>query len=75
MDQDNEGINKEGLLMDIRFLKLKDVKDITSLSATSIYREMAKGKFPKKIQLTQNRGAWLESEVIDYLESKIAARS
>ena len=61
--------------MDIRFLKLKDVKDITSLSATSIYRQMATGKFPNKIQLTQNRGAWLESEVIDYLESKIAARS
>lgn len=60
--------------MSIKFLKLKDVKDLTSLSATTIYREMAKGKFPKKILLTETRGAWLQNEVIDYLESRIAAR-
>jgi prophage regulatory protein len=59
--------------MNIKFLKLKDVKDVTSLSATTIYREMAKGEFPQKILLTQTRGGWLESEVLDFLESRIAA--
>jgi prophage regulatory protein len=45
--------------------------EITGLSRSTIYLEIAKGKFPKQIQLTGARSVgWHESAIIQWVESR-----
>ena len=44
---------------------------MTGLSRSTIYAEMAKGNFPKQIQLTGARSVgWYESAVAQWIESR-----
>ncbi|OBX08522.1 DNA-binding protein [Gallibacterium salpingitidis] len=54
-----------------RFINLDEVKDRTSLKKTTIYTLMNKNEFPQSISISANRSAWLESEIDDWIESKI----
>lgn len=54
------------------FLNLKQVKLKTSFSHTTIYRLMAENKFPQPINISDQRVAWLESEIQEWVETKIA---
>lgn len=57
--------------MTIRILRLKDVISITGLSRSTIYAEIAKGKFPKQIQLTGARSVgWHENIITQWIESR-----
>ena len=58
--------------MATRLLHLKEVLRLTSLSRTSIYRLMARGRFPNSIALG-SRVAWVESEIESWLQERIAA--
>ena len=58
--------------MATRLLHLKDVLRLTSLSRTSIYRLMARGRFPGSVALG-SRVAWIESEVAAWIDARIAA--
>ncbi|MBM5571537.1 MULTISPECIES: helix-turn-helix transcriptional regulator [Deefgea] len=51
----------------------KTVEQITSKSRTSIYRDMAAGTFPKNISLGGSRVGWLKSDILGWVESRIAA--
>jgi len=53
--------------------KLVEVKSITGLSATTIYRLASLDKFPKPIKLGLRSSGWLGSEVDAWLEQRIAA--
>jgi len=55
-----------------RFIKRKEVEAITSLSTATIYRLMAEGKFPRQVKVTGRSVAWLESEVSEWVDQKIA---
>ena len=57
-----------------KIIRMKHVKDITSLSSTTIYRKIAAGSFPKQFRLTDKTCAWLEQEVLDWVDAKIAER-
>lgn len=59
----------------MRVIKLKDVINTTGLSRSSIYAYMAKGEFPKPIQLGPRAVAWIEEEVHSWLQVRIDARS
>ena len=59
--------------MAIRILKRNDVEAMTTLSRSSIYLMMDKGTFPKQIQLSERSVGWIESEVQDWLQSRISA--
>ena len=48
---------------------------MTTLSKATIYRQMKKGNFPKQVQLGENASAWLEDEVLDYLNQRIQNRA
>ena len=55
-----------------RFLRLKEVIHITGLSRSTIYAEIAKGKFPKQKQLTGARSVgWDENEINKWKESRL----
>lgn len=66
---------KTGVLkMTNKFIKLDQVKEMTTLCRSTIYREIKQGRFPKQIRLGLNTSVWLEHEVTDYLEERIANR-
>ncbi len=56
-----------------RFIKLTLVKALTTLSTSEIYRRIAAGTFPKQIMLGPKSAVWLESEVNNWCEDRIAA--
>ena len=55
-------------------IKLKDVQKITGLSRSSIYSYIEKGVFPIQVKLGQRSVAWIDQEIIAWLESRISAR-
>ena len=57
----------------IRFIRLPEVKQLTSLCRSAI---LAIDGFPKAVRLGPTRArAWIEFEVIGWMEQQIAARS
>ena len=50
-----------------RFLKAKEVANLTSISIPHIRRLAREGKFPKSVSLTENRSGWLESDVDEWI--------
>ena len=58
-----------------RLLRAKAVSQKVGLPIASLYELMAKGTFPKPIKLTDSgrRVAWIESEVDEFIEARIAA--
>ena len=63
-----------------RMLPIKDVVYFTALSTTTIYDMLDKKSnrydpsFPVQVKLSKGRVAWVESEIIQWLESKMAVR-
>ena len=57
-----------------RLLTLHAVKACTTKSRSYIYDAMSKGEFPKQVKLGGRSVAWVESEVQDWIDTRIAAR-
>ncbi|WP_227679467.1 helix-turn-helix transcriptional regulator [Psychrobacter immobilis] len=63
-----------------RMLPLKEVIYFTGLSSTTIYDILDKKSnrydptFPVQVKLSKGRVAWVESEIAEWLDDKIAAR-
>lgn len=55
-------------------LKLLDVLERTRLSRGTIYAMIGQGKFPKPLKLSERINAWPETEIEDWLRSRLAAR-
>lgn len=56
-----------------RLLRLPDVIARTGLSRATIYLFMSRDDFPKSIKIGRRASAWVESEIDDWIESRIAA--
>ena len=54
----------------LKVIKIAKVKELTALSAASIYRLMKKGTFPKQIKLGERSSAWFLGEINDWIEKK-----
>ncbi len=57
-------------MSDLKVIKIAKVKELTALSAASIYRLMKKGAFPKQIKLAERSSAWFSEEIYNWLEKK-----
>lgn len=57
-----------------RLILRKDIPALTGYSIVHIYRLMKAKKFPQPVRLGDNRVGWLESELRQWLDNKIAAR-
>jgi prophage regulatory protein len=57
-----------------KLIKLPEVIEITTLSRASIYRLIAEGKFPKQVKLSTRACAWLERDVINWINDRIDSR-
>jgi prophage regulatory protein len=58
----------------IKLLRRPDVEAMTGLRRSSIYEMMQENTFPKPVQLNKRMVGWVESEIEDWLEEKIADR-
>ena len=50
-----------------KLLKAQAVADLTSISRSHPHRLARDGKFPKPIKIGENRSAWLESDVQEWI--------
>ena len=61
--------------MKMRFLRLKDVMSLTGLGRSTIYKFMAdETDFPKSVPLGGRAVAWVESEIEEWMESRLSLR-
>ncbi|RKG46443.1 AlpA family transcriptional regulator [Acinetobacter cumulans] len=68
-------LSDEHKAQNLRLIRRKEVQAKTGFGASSIYAEMAKGNFPKPIQISERRVAWLESEIDAWIAERIASRT
>ena len=70
----------QNMLQIPRMLSLKQVEDCIGLSSSTIYDMLDKRSkrydptFPVQVKISKGRVAWVESEVAQWIENKIAAR-
>jgi len=57
-----------------KLIRMKQIKEMTTLSQATIYRLIAKGSFPKQVVIGDRAAVWIEDEVVDFLNQRIAAR-
>ena len=55
------------------FIRLPQVKEITSLSKSSIYRLMEQGDFPKQVSLGARSVVWVRAQVEEWCAQKVNA--
>ncbi|MBU3625811.1 AlpA family phage regulatory protein [Polynucleobacter sp. JS-Safj-400b-B2] len=55
-------------------LRRSDVERMTSLSKTSIYNLINDGEFPAPIRLLDNKVAWVQTEIQEWIIEKIYKR-
>ena len=61
------------MLISAQFIRLPQVKEITSLSKSSIYRLMEDGDFPKQVSLGSRSVVWVKSQVEDWCIQKVTS--
>ena len=57
-----------------KVIKLSEVKQITTLSTASIYRQIKDKSFPRQIKLGERSSAWFYEEIMQWLEDKRVER-
>ena len=58
--------------MAANILRLPTVKTRTGLSRSTIYLLMSQNKFPAQISLSERTIGWLESDIDQWLEQRVA---
>ena len=56
---------------EVQFLRINDVRDMTQLSRSTIYRLMAEGEFPNNVKLSKRSVVWVKSHITDWCNEKI----
>lgn len=56
--------------MNNRFLSKPEVLSISGLSHVTQWRMENRGEFPKRRQISPNRVGWLESEVLEWVNTR-----
>ena len=57
-----------------KLMSIKEVKHITTLSHTTIYKLIKRGEFPAPLKITGKSSAWLYSEIIEWIDRLKVAR-
>ncbi|MEC8328120.1 MAG: AlpA family phage regulatory protein [Pseudomonadota bacterium] len=58
----------------MKLIKLAEVKEITGLGRSTIYSFIKEGIFPKQVELGPRAVAWVEEEIFEWVEERIAER-
>jgi prophage regulatory protein len=57
-----------------KLLRRRVVLERTGLSQSALYKMMADSEFPRSVKLGPNTVAWVEQEVQDFIQARIAER-
>jgi len=55
-------------------LRISEVRRLTGLSDSAIYRAVQRGAFPRPLKLSERSSAWVESEVRGWIAARISER-
>ena len=55
--------------MALRIMRLSEVKAVTGLSKTTIYRFEKEGRFPSRVSLGARSVGWFEDDIQSFLQS------
>ena len=66
-------LSKNQQIENRRLIRRKEVQEKTGLGASSIYAMMKQGKFPKAVNISERRVAWIESDVDLWIAERIAS--
>jgi len=58
----------------MKLIRLTQVMECTGLARSTVYKFMAEGDFPKPVKLGVRVAAWVEAEVLDWIETKVQSR-
>ena len=58
----------------MRLIRLKQVMECTGLARSTVYKFIAEGDFPKPVKLGVRVVAWVEAEVLAWIQHKIEKR-
>lgn len=61
--------------MALRIMRLNEVKAVTGLSKTTIYRFEKEGRFPSRVSLGERSVGWFEDDIEGFLMSLKAQNS
>lgn len=56
-----------------RLIRRKEVQEKTGLGASSIYAMMKTGDFPKCLNLSERRVAWIESDIDKWIAERVTS--
>lgn len=59
--------------IDITILRRRAVERKVGLATSSLYAEIAAGRFPRPVQLSARRVGWIADEVEQWLHQRVAA--
>ena len=59
-------VKGEQISLTDRFMSMKEITALCSISRTTIKRLMAKAQFPPSIHITDSREVWIESDVQEW---------
>ena len=54
-----------------QFIRLNVIKEITSLSKSTIYRLISEGDFPKQVQIGKRAVVWVRSDINAWINQKL----
>lgn len=65
------------MTIDFRIIRRHEIESRFGMGRSLLYKEQARGSFPKSIKLTSSTGksgaaGWIESEVVQYFKDRIA---
>ena len=55
-------------------IRLNEVKEYTGLGRSSIYKYMNDGLFPRSVSLGERATAWVDTEIIEWVQDRIDQR-
>lgn len=58
----------------MKLIRLKQVMECTGLARSTVYKFIAEGDFPKPVKLGIRVVAWVEAEVLAWIEKKVKSR-
>jgi prophage regulatory protein len=58
----------------MKLIRLKQVMECTGLARSTVYKFIAEGDFPKPVKLGVRVAAWVEAEVLAWINDRVAKR-
>ncbi len=57
-----------------KLIRLDTVLEMTTLSVSTIYRLMKKGKFPRQIKISERSTRWVLEEIYEWMDGNFQSR-